>query len=157
MKKILTILLFFTTYSLFAQKYPEIGLYKVHIALPDKTIVAEIEPVSSKDNIKTDRFYYWYSSNEIHFTQGGYSGKLLNGMYNEFFLNKNLKQQGTFKKGLKDGTWKSWNEDGSLNEISKWKNGRIVHIDSTSFWKKVNVFKKKTKHPIVDTTTKKSK
>jgi antitoxin component YwqK of YwqJK toxin-antitoxin module len=157
MKRIITILLFLLSGSVYAQKYPDLGLDKVRIVEPDKVIVAEINPVSKEQSAKSDRFYYWYSSNKIHFSQGGYSGKLLNGLYSEFYPNKNLKEQGTFKNGLKDGAWKSWNEDGTLNQISKWRKGAIVHIDTTAFWKKVNVFKKKAKHSAKDTIKKASK
>ncbi|HEY2583461.1 MAG TPA: hypothetical protein VGI43_16735 [Mucilaginibacter sp.] len=157
MKRILTILLFLLSGSVYAQKYPDLGLDKVRIVEPDKVIVAEINPVLAGQGTKSDRFYYWYSSNKIHFSQGGYSGKLLNGLYTEFYPNKNLKEQGAFKKGLKDGAWKSWNEDGTLNQISKWRNGAIVHVDTTTFWKKVNVFKKKSRHSAKDTIKKTTK
>ncbi len=157
MKKIVTILFFFISVSVSAQKYQDYVLDKVRIVEPDKIIQAEILPVTTEPRIKSDRFYYWYSSNKIHFTQGGFSGKLLNGGYNEYYLNKNLKEQGNFKKGLKDGAWKSWNEEGTLSQLSIWKNGVIVQKSPRSFWKRVNIFKRKSKQRIVDTLNRTSK
>src|SRR5258708_1659280 len=140
MKRILLILLLLTSGSAYAQKLPDIGLNKVRIIESDKTIVAEIYPAGSKPNIKTDLYYFWYSANMIHATQGGFSGSLLNGQYTAYYLNKNLKEQGSFKKGLKNGVWKTWNEDGTLNQASTWKDGFIVSETPISFWKKLNVF-----------------
>ena len=157
MKRIVTMLFFFISGSVSAQTYQDYGLYKVRIVEPDKVIQAEIIPVTTGASIKSNRFYYWYSSNKIHFSQGGFSGKLLNGAYSEFYLNKNLKEQGNFKKGLKNGTWKSWSEDGTLSQLSVWKNGVIIQKSPLSFWKRVNIFKRKSKQRQVDTLTKTSK
>lgn len=124
MKKLLAVLLIgMTAFAADAQKLPDMGLYKIYVSETDKNIQAEINPVESELKIQTDRSYYWYSSGKIKITQGGYSGKLLNGQYNEFYLNKNLKEQGEFKKGLKNGLWKSWTENGKLVQAVNWKNG----------------------------------
>ncbi|MDB5012334.1 MAG: hypothetical protein JWQ25_536, partial [Daejeonella sp.] len=64
-----------------------------------------------------------YSANEVHATQGGFSGKLLDGVYEDFYLTKNLKERGVFSKGIKTGRWMSWSENGSLNETINWRNG----------------------------------
>lgn len=157
MKGILIILLLFVSSSLFAQKLPDMGFNKVRITEPDKTILVEINPVNHTSTIKPGLFYYWYSANAIHSTQGGFSGKLLNGLYTEFYLNKNLKEQGTYKKGLKDGIWKSWNEDGTLSQAAKWRNGTVVSKASSKFWRKMNLFKRKVKRVAVDTLTKTNK
>ena len=157
MKGILIILLLFISSSLFAQKLPDMGINKVRITETDKTILVEINPVNNTSTIKPGLFYYWYSANNIHSTQGGFSGKLLNGLYTEFYLNKNLKEQGIFKKGLKDGIWKSWNEDGTLSQTAKWRNGVIVSKASSKFWKKMNLFKRKAKRIAADTLAKTNK
>jgi len=124
MKKLFAILLGCVTgFVANAQKLPDMGLYKVYVSETDKDIRAEINPVESEPAIQTNRSYYWYSSGKIKITQGGYSGKLLNGQYSEFYLNKNLKEQGEFRKGLKNGLWKSWTENGKLFQAVSWKNG----------------------------------
>jgi antitoxin component YwqK of YwqJK toxin-antitoxin module len=154
MKKVLVLLCFMISASAFAQKLPYTGLNRVRIVEADQTILAEINEGSSNPSVKPDLFYYWYSANAIHATQGGYSGKLLNGPYTEFYLNKNLKEQGSFKKGLKDGIWKSWKEDGTLSHTFTWKNGRMVVKTQKPFWKKLNIFKRKAQRPAADSLSK---
>src|SRR5882757_6884108 len=102
MKRLIIFLLVVFSVNAFAQKLPDMGLYKIRIIESDKNITAEIKPVKSEPSLEPDRFYNWYSSNQIKQTQGGYSGKLLNGQYNEFYLNKSLKTQGNFDRGLKN-------------------------------------------------------
>ncbi|MFD2162268.1 toxin-antitoxin system YwqK family antitoxin [Paradesertivirga mongoliensis] len=89
----------------------------------EQTIVAHLYPVNEEVHADPELFYYWYSANQVNRTQGGYSGKLLNGPYTAFYTNKNLKEQGEFKKGLQHGDWKTWHENGQLKEIVKWRSG----------------------------------
>ncbi|RZJ76970.1 MAG: hypothetical protein EOO45_00370 [Flavobacterium sp.] len=58
-------------------------------------------------------------------TQGGIGGKLLQGEYREFYLNKNLKVKGSFDKGLKDGQWNHWTENGTLHSQSHFTRGLL--------------------------------
>ena len=67
--------------------------------------------------------YYWYSGNQIKITQGGFSGKLLHGLYSSYYENKNLQEQGNFNMGLKSGEWKNWAEDGKLISDVTFLNG----------------------------------
>ncbi|HZX59368.1 MAG TPA: hypothetical protein VFE54_11605 [Mucilaginibacter sp.] len=143
MKHIFLSLLCFISVTAFAQKMPDYGLYKVRVILPDKIVIAEINPIASKITEKPTLFYYWYEANQIHTTQGGFSGKPLNGQYIEYYPDKNLKEEGYFKRGLKNGPWKSWNEDGTLAVSSTWKNGLLVPGEKVSLWKKLNIFRKK--------------
>lgn len=123
MKKLPIILLLLLSATAEAQQLPDMGLSKVRVNESDRNIQAETKPTGSLPEIETDRSYYWYSGGKIKITQGGYSGKLLNGRYSEFYLNKNLKEQGYFNKGLKNEVWKSWNENGVLIQTVTWKNG----------------------------------
>jgi hypothetical protein len=128
-----------------AQQLPAYGLDRVRIVQSDKVIQAEIIPVSSMPRAQNNLFYYWYGTNIIHTTEGGYSGQLLNGKYNAYYPNKNLQEQGIFKKGLKDGLWKNWDEQGTLTATYKWKSG-VLQPDSTiSLWKKIPFIHKKKK------------
>jgi len=154
MKNILFIILISLWGRAYAQKMPDAGFYKVHINENDKTILAGISPVDDDVHVKPDLFYYWYSANAIHSTQGGFSGQLLNGQYSEYYLNKNLKQQGFFKNGLKSGVWKTWNEDGTLKATSTWEKGRLVPNGTGSFWGKLDVFKWKIRWHHTDTLKK---
>jgi len=154
MKRIIVVLLFFISGYVHAQKLSDYGFDKVRIIEADRIIQAEIKPVDSDPGIKADRFYYWYDDNTIHASQGGFSGKLLNGLYVAYYLNHNLKEQGVFKKGLKDGIWKSWNEDGALGQVANWKNGMPASQRSASFWDKLNILKRKGKQTSPDTLNK---
>jgi hypothetical protein len=171
MKKILLLICLFPLCT-HAQKLPDFGMDKVHIVDSDQNIQAETIPVNSEPDLYNDRFYFWYSSNRIHSTQGGYSGRLLNGNYKEFYPGKALKEEGYFKEGLKDGIWKSWNEYGNLVEQYTWKkgllsgkfircdekgyirqsgkyrNGILLARDSVSLWQKLEFFKKNKAVPV---------
>ncbi len=71
-------------------------------------------------------WYFWYSGGTIKATRGGYDGKLLNGKFSCFYHNKNLEEQGYFKKGVKVGRWVSWYPSGEMESISHWKKGKQV-------------------------------
>lgn len=154
MKKIVVILFFLCPGVLYAQKMPDRGFNKIRIPDTGKTILAEINPVDHLPKPKAGLYYFWYDANLIHSTQGGYSGKLLNGEYAEYYLNKNLKEKGSFKKGLKDGDWRIWNEDGTLAQRATWKKGMILVPDSASFWRRFHIFRKREKQPAVDSIAK---
>lgn len=123
MRKLLALMMVLISGSTIAQKIPSNGFDKIRIADGDKVIQAELKDVESDPDITNDRFYYWASGNSIHATQGGFSGRLLNGKYSEYYPSKSLKQQGLFKKGLKDGIWKLWNDNGKLVELYTWDSG----------------------------------
>lgn len=107
--------------------------HKIIVNHDNYTIVAYVKP-TNRIYVESDRLYYWFSTNSIKSTQGGYSGKLLNGGYQEFFHNKSLKELGAFRAGLKAGQWKSWDETGKLKEECYWdsgkKNGNYSKYDS---------------------------
>lgn len=86
----------------------------------------EIFVNEKKVKVDNNVTYFWFKAREIHFSQGGYAGNLLNGEFSEFYPSEQLKEKGTFKNGLKNGEWKSWFENGILKEISYWRNGYIV-------------------------------
>jgi hypothetical protein len=153
MKKALFILLLFVSGTAIAQDYPDYGLTKLRLTDSGRTIEVEVNPVKRLPIVKTGLVYYWYSANQVHFTQGGYSGQLLNGVYTEYYQNKNLKQQGMFNRGLKDGVWKMWNKDGTLKEVVNWQEGIIGNGRKPSFWQRIDVFKK-NENNLTDTLTK---
>lgn len=106
------------------QSYSDAFLnYKVTAHYPDHNVVAYAKP-AERVSLLSDRVYYWFAGNEIHFTQGGYSGKLLNGDYQDYYMNKNLKESGSFDKGLKKGIWKNWTEEGLLKDQVSYKKGK---------------------------------
>lgn len=76
--------------------------------------------VSKHDKTK---YYFWYKSQKVIITQGGSSGQLLNGKFEAYYDNKQLSKKGSFEKGLKDGEWFYWRQDGSLIHTEHWKKG----------------------------------
>lgn len=82
-------------------------------------------PQKSPQAIDMEVKYAWFSGNRINWTQGGYSGKLLHGLYTEFYPDKTLKTQGYFDMGLKIGEWKSWNEKGLPDSVVNYSNGKL--------------------------------
>ncbi|MBE9585986.1 hypothetical protein IM792_16145 [Mucilaginibacter sp. JRF] len=123
MKKLLYILLFLFSSVAQAQIVPTDAFQKIRLTQGDKTLLAEIKPTGSIPKVKPGLWYHWYSAGQINTTQGGFSGKPLNGDYKEWYLNKNLKEQGQFERGLKTGLWKSWRDDGTLAATYTWRNG----------------------------------
>lgn len=145
MRYIILIVLSFLFIKAHGQQMPDYVLDKIRITEPEQTIVAELLPVSSNIAANANLHYYWYSANAIHETQGGYSGHLLNGLYSVFYLNKNLKEQGHFRKGLKNGIWRNWKEDGSLATTTTWKRGLEITEKRPSFCKRLPLLHKKAK------------
>lgn len=107
------------------QRYvKDVLTHKVVINQVDRSIVAYVKPVKQV-SLDTDKRYYWFSTNQINSTQGGFSGKLLNGSYQEFYASKQLKESGYLDKGLKSGVWKNWDESGKLKDDYSWKSGKM--------------------------------
>lgn len=104
----------------------EIDQYKHSMSDTTGKFTFYLQPSSSSLKFSaSDRWYWWYSNNKIRSTQGGFSGKLLHGLYSAFYLNKNLKSQGNFVMGLKDGHWKEWSENGVLLYDLNYKMGEL--------------------------------
>ena len=107
--------------------------HKITVNQDDCIVTAYVKPVRGWP-VETDKRYYWFSAHSIKSTQGGYSGKLLNGDYRESYANRNLKELGYFYKGLKTGIWRSWSQNGKLTEDYTWnfgeKNGIYHKYDS---------------------------
>ncbi len=115
------------------------------IRITDSTqeIRADVLPFKKDPKVKNDRYYFWYLNKVIHSTQGGYNGQLLNGHYISFYPDKNLKEEGDFKTGLKDGVWKTWNPKGDLTNVTNWNEGVVVPESGQPFWKKIPFVNKK--------------
>ena len=118
-----------------AQSYVDGYLtHAITVHYPGHTIKAHVKPAEHV-SLSNDKWYYWFSGNLINSTQGGYSGKLLNGDYQDYYMNKNLKEAGLFDKGLKNGNWKSWMENGILTNQYYFKEGKkdglYLKYDST--------------------------
>lgn len=132
----LLIILIFTLFfsiNVIAQKDP--GKRKSHeitVNSTDAIIKIEVRSKQKKLSPKNNLIYYWYKSNKILATEGGFDGKPLHGKYTSFYFSQNLMEKGLFKNGLKKGEWKTWYENGKTEEIINWKSG-IKHGKHVSY------------------------
>lgn len=76
--------------------------------------------------LKASRLYYYYNLQEIHASRGAYIGKLLDKKFIKQDKRGALLEAGFFKSGLKHGQWKRWHDNGELETIERWWNGRGV-------------------------------
>lgn len=117
-------LVFFGADAQGTRSYFDAEAYAHTINYDQYKIVFHVMPFGEQPGeASSDRYYAWFSGNQIHFTQGGYSGRLLDGAYMEQFNGKGLKLQGDYKKGLMDGKWKAWRMDGSLDSVLFYSSG----------------------------------
>ena len=122
-KYFLSILICFFSLHNYAQFSRTKNTYVVNVSAPGQLIRAEV--LDEKSNIKPkERLrYFWYGSNKITETQGGYDGKLLHGQYTAFYFSNNLREKGEIRNGLKSNQWMFWYENGNVKEITTWKKG----------------------------------
>ena len=111
--------------NLTAQHLPVDNTNRIRITDTGQVQLLEILPVKKGPDTDPAAEYYWYSANKVHQTQGGYSGRLLNGSYTAYYLNKELRAQGNFVRGLKKGIWKQWDQQGRLLNYYTWNKGRL--------------------------------
>lgn len=97
---------------------------KIIITHADSVVEARTLRNNGKVNVSDDKVYYWYQSNRVYSNKGGYSGKLLDGLYKVFNRDGNLVTEGNFKSGLKVGEWKTWYKNGELRIIGSYKDGK---------------------------------
>lgn len=98
--------------------------HKITVHYPDHLVIATVKPTGADVFPQSEKTYSWFSGGQINTTQGGFSGKLLHGDYQDFYLNKNLKESGSFDKGLKNGNWKNWTNQGILISEYTFKQGQ---------------------------------
>lgn len=140
----------------FAQKEIDIPLnQRVVLNFVDHVVYANILSTNKEIKPDLDRYYFWYSANDIKRTRGGFDGKLLHGEYIEFYPDKSLKEKGEFRYGLKHGIWKTWYPSGEIASIVRWKKGRMHgdfrYFDETGDLKKVGCYKDDELHGPVRT------
>jgi len=97
---------------------------RVIVNYPESTVYAYVLPEKTIKKVEDHYVYYWFASNDIKRTRGAYDGKLLHGQYTEFYLNKDLKDKGKMKFGLKEGIWKSWYPNGEYKEIISYRRSK---------------------------------
>ncbi|MXV50404.1 hypothetical protein GS399_05415 [Pedobacter sp. HMF7647] len=128
-----------------AQDLKNLVPHRVTVNYPEHVVTAEVNPVEHRVKTELDRFYFWYAGNSIQQTQGGFSGKLLNGKYVDIYLTKNLRESGFFKDGLKSGNWMNWYENGRLKDLVGYVGGlkekRYFRYDTAGIMVESGVYK----------------
>jgi hypothetical protein len=117
------LLLFSSASSFGRDKEFQDKTYTVYLNYPTYSVRASVLHHNGKIKPREGYTYFWFGSNAIHETQGGFDGKLLHGEYKAFYLNNQLKEWGNFINGRKTGEWRYWNAEGKLIEISEFVNG----------------------------------
>ena len=95
---------------------------EVIIRKGDTLIKSNILTENTKVRPFSNRNYFWYLKGEINSNMGGYAGKLLHGNFNTL-VNNSLIESGLFYKGLKDGKWTTWYQNGRIRAICHYKKG----------------------------------
>lgn len=120
----LFISLLLTTFNGTAQQYKEKKFFTVYVKEEEYYVTAEVlSEAKTIGHPDVNKEYYWYKSNNILSTKGGYDGKLLHGKYSSSYPNNNLREKGKYKMGLKEGEWIKWYDNGKIAEVSNWKHG----------------------------------
>ena len=91
--------------------------------ISDANFRYEFYTTAKKIKPKTNKIYYWFKGGLIHNTQSGMTGELLHDKFIKMYHSNQLAEQGTFKKGLKIGLWKTWFTNGMVETTQKWRNG----------------------------------
>ena len=104
----------------------KIGNYQVLLGESKANFYVEMLP--KKRKLNTLLPYFSYKNNSIHVVIGQIMGKPLHGNYEELNFNGQLVKKGQFNKGLKNGTWLSYNSKGFLTKDLTYKNGDTVSI-----------------------------
>ena len=91
--------------------------------ISDKDFRYEFYTTNKKVNVKHDKEYFWFKGGLIHKAEGGVAGQVLDGAFKKHYHSNQLAEQGTFKKGLKVGLWKTWFENGTTKSTQEYSSG----------------------------------
>ncbi len=92
--------------------------------------------------------YFWFQRDSIYETQNGFSGHLLEGDFQAYHPNGNLKEQGQFACGQKIGKWRTWHANGIVESTFSFKKGAqsglLTEFDDQGLVVKKSKFRKGT-------------
>jgi len=82
--------------------------------------------VKESGNLKPvfNRTYYWFAQGQLHQSQGGVNGRLLQGEFIAQSRHNGLISKGNFQDGLKEGNWLSWYPTGVIKSKIFWQDGQ---------------------------------
>lgn len=75
---------------------------------------------------------YYHHSKQLHYVFH-YRNGILNGSYQSFFKNGNIKHQGNYVEGELDGKFLKYDEEGKLNFTCYFKKGALANNDSSIY------------------------
>lgn len=124
MRYIICLIIFFAASTAISQKIEDYSLKhsmkQDGLSMQFTVLDPDKKGISHYDIHKT---YYWFKAQKVMGTQGGSAGQLLHGAFESFYANKQLCAKGNYLRGLKNGMWFYWREDGTLIKTENWKNG----------------------------------
>lgn len=125
MKQVIFIILGLGGSLLYGQSKSVTQLREVVVQTGDTIIKTNVQSTSKELRFESGNRYYWYGQGRVYSNFGGSGGKLLHGNYSGF-VDGHLVVSGSFRNGLKDGTWSIWEPDGALISQIRWKNGHEI-------------------------------
>ncbi len=146
MKLIGVVLLLMVTFLYSGKIWGQKNVAEVTLDINGVLANVQLDDSGKEHKVKLNETYFWYKSNRVIQTVGGYQGKLLNGYYIESYPNGQLKLKGYFCIGQQCGEWKYWNEEGQLERVENWKanqlHGKVTYFKDTGEVALVKEFKK---------------
>jgi len=77
-----------------------------------------------------DGWWITYDSLNHHkITDAQYQHNVLHGTYVSYYENGKKKEEGKYVRGLKEGDWKTYDEDGDIDNTETFKNDKSVVIE----------------------------
>lgn len=135
--------------------YKDFDKRSVVVKTDEDIVEAEVyEGLEDKiKKIDPDKTYYWYDHSLIMSTKGGFTGELLHGNFLVQYRNYQIKEQGLFKYGLKQGIWKNWTEGGIIKSFTTYKKGVLhgayLYYDAAGTWTERGTYKNGNKQGVV--------
>ncbi|MGJ8760633.1 MULTISPECIES: toxin-antitoxin system YwqK family antitoxin [unclassified Polaribacter] len=123
--KLLSILIFFLTITISAQKttWLDADLKETNKV---KSYYYKVVPTDGNE-VK-----YYYKSGNI-FRKIGYSEGKYDGVFSEFYESGELRTSGTYVDGLEEGVWKTYYKNGKNKEKGKYTKGEKVGVWKTFY------------------------
>ncbi len=89
--------------------------------------------VDQLKKVEPNRYYFWSDRTKIFKTYGAANDLVLDGEFTKFYSDGQIFEKGKFDQGLKDGVWRIWNNDGSLQKEEFYDSG-LLHGEITTFF-----------------------
>lgn len=89
----------------------------------------QLVKLENYDSGKLDGLYQEYNDKNILLLSATYMDSLLDGDYKKYDINGKLKEEGLYKKGLKENEW-NYYYDEKLSKNSNYKNGKLEGLET---------------------------